>query len=402
MEASLESGAFLYIFLCGFKNYVKQKRKTQQAERKMIMKYEPLKIGNLTAKLPIIQGGMGVGVSLGNLAGAVAKEGGIGIISSAQIGYREPDFETNTKEANLRAVKKEFDKARAIAPDGIIGFNIMVALQNYEETVKAAAAAGANIIISGAGLPTDLPAHVEGTDTKIAPIVSSEKSANVILKYWDKKYNRTADLVVIEGPKAGGHLGFSKEQVFFYTGEGSDVEADSQGMSATYEEEIAKICAVVKSYADKYGVEIPVVVAGGIDDAAEMERIMKLGVQGVQVATRFVTTVECDADEKYKMTYINASKEDIEIVKSPVGMPGRAIRNEFMDRVMNGEKFPPKRCLGCLRKCNPAEIPYCITESLVHAAKGEVEQALLFCGANAYKAQRLETVKEVMESFVRE
>lgn len=364
------------------------------------MKYEPLKIGKLTAKLPIIQGGMGVGVSLGNLAGAVAKEGGVGIISSAQIGYREPDFETNTKEANMRAIKKEFDKARAIAPDGVIGFNIMVALQFYDEYVRAAAEAGADIIISGAGLPTDLPAHVEGTDTKIAPIVSSEKSANVILKYWDKKYARTADLVVIEGPKAGGHLGFSKEQVAFYTGEGSDVEASSQGMSDTYEEEIAKICAVVKSYADKYGVDIPVVVAGGIDDAAEMERIMKLGVQGVQVATRFVTTVECDADEKYKMTYINASKEDIQIVKSPVGMPGRAIRNPFMDKVMNGEKFPPKRCLGCLRKCNPAEIPYCITESLVHAAKGEVDQALLFCGANAYKAQRLETVKEVMESFV--
>lgn len=364
------------------------------------MRYEPLKIGNLIAKLPIIQGGMGVGVSLGNLAGAVAKEGGVGMISTAQIGYREPDFETNTKEANLRAIKTEYEKARAIAPDGVIGFNIMVALQYYEEMVKAAAAAGADLIISGAGLPTDLPGYVAETDTKIAPIVSSEKSANVILKYWDKKYNRTADLVVIEGPKAGGHLGFSKEQIAFYTGEGTEEGADSQGMSATYEEEISKICSVVKSYGEKYGVEIPVVVAGGIDDAAEMERVMKLGVQGVQVATCFVTTVECDADEKYKMTYVNASKEDIQIVKSPVGMPGRAIRNEFMDRVMNGEKFPPKKCLGCLRKCNPAEIPYCITESLIHAAKGEVDDALLFCGANAYKAERIETVKEVMESFI--
>lgn len=363
---------------------------------------EPLKIGELIAKLPIIQGGMGVGVSLGNLAGAVAKEGGVGIISTAQIGYREPDFETNTKEANLRAIQKEYEKARTIAPDGIIGFNIMVALQYYEEMVRTAAEAGADIIISGAGLPTDLPGYVVGTNTKIAPIVSSEKSATVILKYWDKKYSRTADLVVIEGPKAGGHLGFSKEQIAFYTGEGAEEGADSQGMSATYEEEIAKICSVVKSYGEKYGVEIPVVVAGGIDDAAEMERVMKLGVQGVQVATRFVTTVECDADEKYKMTYVKASKEDIQIVKSPVGMPGRAIRNSFMNKVMNGEKFPPKKCMGCLRKCNPAEIPYCITESLIHAAKGEVEDALLFCGANAYKAERIETVKEVMESLMRE
>lgn len=352
------------------------------------MNYKPLQIGNLTARIPIIQGGMGVGISLGNLAGAVAKEGGIGIISSAQIGYREPDFEQNPKECNLRAIKQEYEKARAIAPEGVIGFNIMVALQHYEEYVRAAAEAGADLIISGAGLPTDLPQYVAGTATKIAPIVSSEKSAQVILKYWDKKYARTADMVVVEGPKAGGHLGFSKEQVEYY-------------MTASYEEEILKICDVVKSYADKYGVEIPVVVAGGIDTAEEMERVMKLGVQGVQVASRFVTTVECDAHENYKMSYINASKEDIQIVKSPVGMPGRAISNSFMDKVMKGEKFPPKKCLGCLRKCNPTEIPYCITEALVHAAKGELDEALLFCGANAYKATHLETVKEVMESFVK-
>uniref|UniRef100_UPI0040564535 NAD(P)H-dependent flavin oxidoreductase n=1 Tax=Acetatifactor sp. TaxID=1872090 RepID=UPI0040564535 len=373
------------------------------------MKHEPLRIGNLIARIPIVQGGMGVGVSLGNLAGAVAKEGGVGIISSAQIGYREPDFEKNTKEANLRAIQNEYQKARAIAPDGIIGFNIMVALQHYEESVRAAAATGADIIISGAGLPTDLPQYVSGTNTKIAPIVSSEKSAQVILKYWDKKYARTADMVVIEGPKAGGHLGFTKEQVEYYMeNDKTDAEyggeshaSEMQGMSSTYEEEMLKICAVVKSYADKYSVEIPVVVAGGIDTAEEMERIMKLGVQGVQVASRFVTTVECDADEKYKMSYVNASKEEIQIVKSPVGMPGRAIRNEFMDKVMNGEKFPPKRCLGCLRKCNPTEIPYCITEALIHAAKGELNQALLFCGANAYKAERIETVKEVIDSLVK-
>lgn len=363
------------------------------------MNYEALKIGDLIAEVPIVQGGMGVGVSLGNLAGAVAKEGGVGIISTAQIGYREEDFEQNPKEANLRAIRSEYEKARAIAPKGVIGFNIMVALQHYEEYVKEAVATGADLIISGAGLPTDLPAYVEGTTVKIAPIVSSEKSANVILKYWDKKYARTADMVIIEGPKAGGHLGFTKEQVsYFVDNEGGEDQAG--GMSTTYEEEILKICEVVKSYAEKYGVKIPIVVAGGIDTAEEIERMMKLGVQGVQVASRFVTTYECDADEAYKMTYINASKEDIQIVKSPVGMPGRAIRNEFMDRVMRGEKFPPKKCLGCLRKCNPAEIPYCITEALIHAAKGEIDQALLFCGANAYKAQRLETVKEVIASFI--
>lgn len=364
------------------------------------MKYKSLKIGELVAEVPIVQGGMGVGISLGNLAGAVAKEGGVGIISTAQIGYREDDFEKNPKEANLRAIASEYQKARSIAPHGVIGFNIMVALQHYEEYVKTAAATGADIIISGAGLPTDLPAYVEGTNVKIAPIVSSLKSAGVILKYWDKKYNRTADMVVIEGPKAGGHLGFSKEQVEYYLNHGKgDASELAGGMSATYEEEILKIRELVQSYGEKYQVQIPIVVAGGIDTAEEMERVMSLGVQGVQVASRFVTTYECDAAEAYKMAYINASKEDIQIVKSPVGMPGRAIRNQFMERVMAGAKFPPKKCLGCLRKCNPAEIPYCITEALIHAAKGEVDKALLFCGANAYQAKGLETVKEVIASF---
>ena len=178
----------------------------------MLMK--PLKIGDIEARLPIIQGGMGIGISLGGLAGAVAKEGGVGIISTAQIGFREEDFDQNPKAANLRALKKEYEKARSIAPHGIIGFNIMVATRCYEEYVKAAVDAGADLIISGAGLPTDLPQITNGSRVKIAPIVSTEKSAKVILKYWDKKYHRVPDLVVVEGPKAGGHLGFTREQVY--------------------------------------------------------------------------------------------------------------------------------------------------------------------------------------------
>lgn len=356
------------------------------------MKYEPLQIGDMTAAIPIIQGGMGVGISLGNLAGAVAKEGAVGIISTAQIGYREPDFEQNPKECNLRAIEKEYAKARGIAGDnGIVGFNIMVALRYYEEYVKKAAEVGAELIISGAGLPTDLPKYVENSRTKIAPIVSSEKSARVILKYWDKKYLRTADMVVIEGPKAGGHLGFSTEQLDFYG------QAQENG---AYDAEIEKICQVVRDYEKLYDCKIPVVVAGGIDSAEEMERVMALGVQGVQVATGFVTTKECDADLNYKMAYVKAKKEDIRIIKSPVGMPGRAIMNSFMEKVMSGERVAPKKCLGCLHKCNPAEIPYCITEALVHAAKGETEEALLFCGANAYKADSIRTVKEVIDSLM--
>lgn len=346
-----------------------------------------MKIGNLEVRKPLIQGGMGVGISLGGLAGAVASEGGVGIISSAQIGFREPDFESNTKEANLRALGKELKRAREIAPDGVIGFNIMVALKFYEEYVRAAVAAGADLIISGAGLPTELPALVKGSQTKIAPIVSTGKSAKVILKYWDKKYKRTADMVVIEGPKAGGHLGFDEEQLEKFD-------------DASYAEEIKAIITVVKEYEAKYGVEIPVAAAGGIDSADDVQRVFALGVDAVQVASRFVTTEECDADIKYKQSYLNASDEDIVIVKSPVGMPGRAIRNPFMERVMAGEKQTPEKCLGCLRKCNPAEIPYCITEALVNAAKGDVDNALLFCGAYAYRTKRIETVKEVIDSLL--
>ncbi len=371
------------------------------------MGYEPLQIGDVVARIPIVQGGMGVGISLGNLAGTVAKEGGVGILSAAQIGYREPDFLQNPLEANLRAIRSEYEKARAIAPRGVIGFNIMVALRHYREYVTAAARTGADLIISGAGLPTDLPEYVKGTSVKIAPIVSSAKSAQVILKYWDKKYGRHADMVVIEGPKAGGHLGFTKEQLAQYMGSdccGEEISAGREQLedkqTDSYEQEIKDILQIVQDYAAKYGVKIPVAAAGGIDSAEEMACIMRLGVQGVQVGSRFVTTEECDAHENYKQAYVQASKEDIQIVTSPVGMPGRAIRNSFMDRVMKGEKFPPRKCLGCLQKCNPAEIPYCITEALIHAAKGEVEEALLFCGANAYKAQRIETVREVVESLL--
>nr|WP_317282850.1 nitronate monooxygenase family protein [uncultured Sellimonas sp.] len=349
--------------------------------------WPPIKLGDKEIKIPLIQGGMGVGISLGGLAGAVAKEGAAGIISNAQIGFKEDDFEQNPFEANLRAMEKEYKKARSEAPDGVIGFNIMVALKHYEEYVRCAVKIGCDLIISGAGLPTDLPKFVEGSDVKIAPIVSTDKSAKVILKYWDRKYKRTADMVVIEGPKAGGHLGFTKEQLIGYDED-------------TYKKEVSEILKTVKSYGEKYQTEIPVILAGGIDTKEKVKEAMELGVNGVQVASRFVTTEECDADIRYKEAYLKAEKEDIQIVTSPVGMPGRAILNPFMKEVMSGKKFTPKKCLGCLHKCNPAEIPYCITERLVAAAKGDVDQALLFCGADTYEQNKITTVKQVIETLM--
>ena len=348
-------------------------------------KSKPLVIGDLKAEVPVIQGGMGVGISLHRLAGSVAAQGGIGIISTAQIGYREPDFDEHPIEANMRAIETEIRKARELADGGIIGVNIMVATREYERYVKAAVEAGVDLIISGAGLPMKLPELTAGSRTKIAPIVSSLKSAEVIFKYWIKKYDRLPDLVVIEGPRAGGHLGFKLEEL-------QDID------DAAYDEEIKKIIARVNEYAAERGIQIPVAVAGGVYERKDMEHYLEMGASAVQVATRFVTTYECDASEAYKQAYINAKKEDIVIVKSPVGMPGRAILNPFMKKAKEGQ-IPHGRCHLCVSTCKPAETPYCITEALVNAAVGNVDDALLFCGSNAYRAQKLEHVKDIMDEF---
>lgn len=365
----------------------------------MMNSLKPLVMGNLTAKVPVIQGGMGVGISLSSLAGAVAKAGGVGIISTAQIGFRDPDFLKEPLEANLRAIKTEFDKARQIAPDGIIGFNIMVATKQYALYVKEAIQAGADIIISGAGLPVSLPEIAKGTKTKIAPIVSTAKSAMVICKMWDRKYQKAPDLVVIEGPLAGGHLGFSPEQLAEYGADTQDVAATYQ--REAYDREIQDIIKVVKGYEEKYGQHIPVVVAGGIYDRRDVEHAISLGADGVQVGTRFVTTKECDAPMSYKQAYMDATQEDIVITKSPVGMPGRAIMNPFLKAV----KIEPAKidhCYRCLEHCNPANIPYCITKALSNAAEGDLDNALLFCGSNAYRSNKIETVDEVIRDLMGE
>lgn len=360
---------------------------------------KPLVIGELTAKYPIIQGGMGVGISLSSLAGAVAKAGGIGLISTAQIGFRDPNFLKEPLEANLRAIKSEFDKARKIAPEGIIGFNIMVATKNYALYVKEAIQAGADIIISGAGLPVSLPEIAKGARTKIAPIVSTAKSAMVICKMWDRKYQKAPDLVVIEGPLAGGHLGFTREQLTQYGADTEDVAVTYR--KEDYDKEIQDIITVVKGYEEKYGQHIPVVVAGGIYDHADVEHAMGLGADGVQVGTRFVTTEECDAPLSYKQAYIDATQKDIVITKSPVGMPGRAIMNPFL-RSVTGEPVKIDHCYRCLEHCNPANIPYCITKALSNAAEGDLDHSLLFCGSNAYRSDRIETVDAVMKELAGE
>ena len=351
---------------------------------------------------------MGVGVSLSSLAGAVAKAGGIGIISTAQIGFKDQDFGKNPMAANLRAIHSELKKARDKAPQGILGFNIMVATKEYASYVKEAVKAGADVIISGAGLPIDMPKFVAEAEcedggseikerrTMIAPIVSSVKSALVICRMWDRKYHTAPDFVVVEGPCAGGHLGFSREQL-------TELGADTDHVAETFDEpaydkEVRGIIETVKSFAEKYKKHIPVITAGGIFDHKDVLHQFELGAEGVQAATRFVTTEECDADIAYKEAYINAKEEDIVIVKSPVGMPGRAIKNKFLERVAQGP-VKVERCFRCLEHCNPAETPYCITKALINAAEGKIDEALLFCGSNAYRCEKIETVPEVMAAL---
>ena len=369
---------------------------------------KPLKIGNLVAKRPVIQGGMGVGISLSSLAGAVAKAGGIGIISTAQIGFKDHDFGKNPMAANLRAIHSELKKAREKAPQGVLGFNIMVATKEYASYVKEAVKAGADVIISGAGLPIDMPKFVAEAEseadggekkerrTMIAPIVSSVKSALVICRMWDRKYHTAPDFVVVEGPCAGGHLGFSREQL-------AELGADTDHVAETFDEpaydkEIRGIIETVKSFAEKYKKHIPVITAGGIFDHKDVLHQFALGAEGVQAATRFVTTEECDADIAYKEAYINAKEEDIVIVKSPVGMPGRAIKNKFLERVAKGP-VKVEHCFRCLEHCDPATTPYCITKALINAAEGKIDDALLFCGSNAYRCEKIETVPEVMAAL---
>jgi nitronate monooxygenase len=377
-------------------------------------KLKPLVIGDLVVKKPVIQGGMGVGISLHRLAGAVAKAGGMGIISAAQIGFQEPDFTTNFVEANTRAIHREMELAREIAPEGAIGFNIMVAAKHYALWVKEAVKAGADIIISGAGLPASLPQYVEEAYAelaaagkrlpvrriKLAPIVSTAKSAMVICKLWDRKGHTAPDLVVVEGPLAGGHLGFSREQLSKYGADTADTAATYE--REAYEQEVKSIMEVVKEYGEKYGKHIPVVTAGGIYTHEDVLRQFELGAEGVQVGTRFVTTEECDASEAYKESYLKAEKEDIVITQSPVGMPGRAIMNSFLTQIKAGNRPPITSCFQCLEHCDIRTIPYCITRALVNAAKGDIENALLFCGSNAYRAEKMETVNQVMAELVGE
>lgn len=345
-------------------------------------------IGDLQIKFPIIQGGMGVGISLAGLASAVANQGGVGVIAAAAIGMSEPDFATNFLEANMRALKKEIQKARQLT-QGIIGVNIMVALSNFSDLVKTAIEEKVDIIFSGAGLPLNLPQFLDkSSKTKLVPIVSSTRAAKVILKRWMEKFNYAPDAIVVEGPMAGGHLGFNAEQI--------------DNPDYALEKILPELVDELADSKTKYGKTIPVIAAGGIYTGADMHRMMTLGAAGVQMATRFITTDECDADLEFKKTFLNSKPEDLRIIKSPVGMLGRAIRNQFVKDVEEGKTKPFKCPFHCITSCDYQKSPFCIARALINAQRGKLRHGLIFSGVNGYRARQIVSVKEVFRALMQE
>nr|WP_236777829.1 nitronate monooxygenase [Anoxybacter fermentans] len=352
------------------------------------MKMPGLRIGEFEAKIPIVQGGMSVGISLSRLASAVANEGGIGVIGAAGIGMLEPDFSTNFKEANKRALRKEIRKAKEMTK-GIIGVNIMVALSDFDELLMVAVEEGADVVFLGAGLPLKLPLDgLRKVSTKIVPIVSSARAVNIIFKYWAKNYNHVPDAVVVEGPLAGGHLGFKREQI--------------NDSNCTLEKMLPEVISVIKTFEQQFNKSIPVVVAGGIYTGADIHKFIQLGAQGVQMATRFVATYECDADIEFKDAYVKCKPEDLILIDSPVGLPGRAIRNIFLDEVSAGIKKPFKCPWKCLKTCDYRKSPYCIALALTNAKKGNLDEGFTFAGTNAYKVDKIVSVKELIETLLTE
>jgi nitronate monooxygenase len=347
-----------------------------------------LKLGNLEITVPIIQGGMGVGISLSGLASAVANEGAVGVISSAGLGLLYKDFSTDFLEASIYGLKEEIRKARE-KTTGIIGVNVMVAMTNFADMVKTAIAEKIDIVIAGAGLPLDMPSFLKKeSKTKLVPIVSSARAAKIICEKWKSNYDYLPDAVIVEGPKAGGHLGFKEEQI--------------NDKDYALEKLVPEIVEELKFFEDKYNQPIPLIAAGGIYTGQDIYDILKLGASGVQMGTRFVATDECDASMAFKQTYIDAEEKDIEIIKSPVGMPGRAILSSFIEKVRQGKKQPAKCPFKCIKTCDISKSPYCIIIALMNAFKGNFENGYAFAGANAFRTTKISSVKEIFQSLLKE
>ena len=343
-------------------------------------------LGDKEIRLPVFQGGMGVGISLSGLASAVANEGGIGVISSAGLGLLYKQSPADYLKDSIWGLKEEIRKARELSK-GTIGVNIMVALSNFADMVRTSIAAKADVIFSGAGLPLDLPSYLtEGSKTLLVPIVSSGRAAKIICQKWLSNYNYLPDALVVEGPKAGGHLGFKREQI--------------EDENYALEKLIPEVVSVTSAYNHKK--VIPVIAAGGITTGEDVLRIMELGAAGVQIGSLFVPTQECDASQLFKQSYVSSSQKDTMIIQSPVGMPGRALDGNFIRSVNEGKERPKKCPFQCIKTCDYTKSPYCIIMALYNAAKGNMSKGYAFAGANAYLAKKISSVKEVVQQLKKE
>lgn len=351
------------------------------------MEIPELRIGSVTAKIPIVQGGMGVRVSLASLASAVANQGGIGTISSIGLGNLE-DMAEHYEQTSVNALVSEIKKARSMT-DGHLAVNFMGVLTNVDIHIRAAVDAGIKIIVFGAGMPTRLPELVPEPDMNLVPIISSARVAELILRSWDRRYGRMCDALILEGPLAGGHLGFSPEQLDHIS-------------EHSLEKLLPEVLETIKPYEDKHGRKIPVITAGGIYTGKDIARMLSIGASGVQMGTRFVCTEECDVSDEFKQAYIDAKEEDIAIIKSPVGMPGRAIYNKFLRDLEAKGSLPISCPYRCLTACKMDSAHYCIALALLNSYFGDVDNGLIFCGQNAHRVDRITTVKDLIDELLSE
>jgi NAD(P)H-dependent flavin oxidoreductase YrpB (nitropropane dioxygenase family) len=350
----------------------------------MTKKLPALHIGDLTVDPPIIQGGMGVRVSRSRLAAAVANEGCVGVIAGVGLGKFENKPGKEFESINNDALREEIRKAKSMSK-GIIGVNLMVVLSNYEPLIKTAVDESVDLIISGAGLPLVLPRLVKNRNIKLVPIVSSARVLKIICNKWKRNFKRLPDAVIVEGSKAGGHVGYDYKNMV-------------EGKAPLLDDLIIEVVKLANSFDPK----IPVIAAGGVFDGKDIDHFLNLGASGVQMGTRFVCTDECDVHENFKKAYLNAKKDDLVIIKSPVGLPGRVIKNKFVEDVINGKTVPAACNFQCLKTCNPKEAPYCIAKALTKAVEGNLEEGFVFAGSNAYRCDVIVPVKKLIEDLVQE
>jgi NAD(P)H-dependent flavin oxidoreductase YrpB (nitropropane dioxygenase family) len=350
-------------------------------------KMPKLGIGDAVAKLPIVQGGMGVGISLSGLASAVANEGGIGVIAANSIGMLDPEYYAKNKDANSIILRQEIRKAKE-KTTGLIGVNIMVAVDDCSDLIRVAIEEKIDMVFLGAGLPIkDIPVEdLRAAGVKVIPIVSSARAVGLIFRSWSKRYRDIPDAVVVEGPKAGGHLGFKADQI--------------DDPDFALERILPDVVAEIKTFEGKYRRTIPVIAAGGIYTGADIYKVFKLGASGVQMGTRFVATHECDANIRFKEAYIACREDDLEIIKSPVGLPGRAIRNRFLEDIAAGKKMGFKCAWRCLKSCDIKNARYCISLVLDNARQGILDKGFAFAGSNAFRVDKIVSVNELLQELI--